>query len=232
LQHPRATLATLVRDAGSNESFRLKAALREAMDWRSRFRRQWFLKVRLPRYLALIRPGDVVIDAGAHIGAVSRLFAERGARVLAFEPHPQAFAALRLMSQAWPAIEPINKALADRNGTAPLYFHRRGHGLAWAESASLMRDKRNVDPAQCVEVETVRLADVVADVGRVRFIKMDIEGAEYAVLADLIDSGRHNQVDMIAVETHERSPALLPAHGALRARIRRERIRNIALDWI
>jgi hypothetical protein len=37
---------------------------------------------------------------------------------------------------------------------------------------------------------------------------------------------------MIAVETHERSPALLPAHRSLTARIARERIRNIELDWI
>jgi FkbM family methyltransferase len=202
------------------------------MDWRFRIRRQWFLKVRLPRYLALIRPGDVVIDAGAHVGRMARLFAERGAEVLAFEPHPHAFAALSLMSRAWPTIKPINMAVADRTGTAPLYFHRKGEGLALSDSASLMPEKRNVDPERFVEVETVRLADVIADAGHVRFLKMDIEGAEYAVLEDLIDSGRHADVDMIAVETHERSPALLPAHRSLTARIARERIRNIELDWI
>ena len=202
------------------------------MDWRFELRRQWFLQVRLPRYLALIRPGDVVIDAGAHIGRVSVLFAERGAQVLAFEPHPHAFAALSLTSRDQPNIRPINKAVADGNGTAPLYFHRRGRGLAWSESASLMRQKRNVDPDQFVEVETVRLADVIVDTGHVRFLKMDIEGAEYAVLEDLIDTGAHANVHMIAVETHERNPALLPAHRSLTARIKRERIRNIDLKWI
>jgi len=190
------------------------------------------VSVRLPRYLRAIRPGDVVIDAGAHVGRFSTMFAARGAKVLAFEPHPTAFAALSLITRDWPNITCVNKAVSDRNGSAPLYFHRRGRGFEWAFASSLMSQKRNVDPEQFVTVETVRLADVMLELGPIRLLKMDIEGAEYDVLQDLIDTGAHLSTEKIVVETHERNRAFLPAHRALVARIRRDRIRNIELNWI
>ena len=39
--------------------------------------------------------------------------------------------------------------------------------------------------------------------GRVRLVKMDIEGAEIEVLNSLIDTDQVRKVDMILVETHE-----------------------------
>jgi FkbM family methyltransferase len=198
---------------------------------RKRLRAAWFLKVRLPRYLGSIRPGDVVIDAGANVGHYSAMFAARGARVHAFEPHPAAFAALSLLAHLWPNIRCVNKAVSDRDGVAPLYFRKQGRALRWSGSASLMAEKENVDPGQSISVETVRLADIVAELGTVRFLKMDIEGAEYCVLTDLIRSGAVAKVETIAVETHQRSRAFRPLHRALIGLIRRERIRNIRMDW-
>jgi FkbM family methyltransferase len=197
-----------------------------------RWREIWFWKVRLPLYLRRIRPGDVVVDAGAHVGHFTRLFAARGARVYAFEPHPAAFAALALRTRELPNVTCINKAVWDAEGRVALYFHKSGSGLEWSESASLLAAKRNVDPASFVTVEAVRLADVVAELAPVRFLKMDIEGAEYRVLTDLIGRGLHRRIDRIAVETHERSPALSEAHRALTGLIRRERVRNVDMSWL
>jgi FkbM family methyltransferase len=200
--------------------------------FRNRARTEWFLKVRLPHYLRMIRPGDIVVDAGANVGRYSAMFAARGARVHAFEPHPAAFAALSLLTHLWPNITCINKAVSDKDGAALLYFRKQGPALRWSGSASLMPEKDNIDPAQSIRVETVRLANVLRELGAVRFLKMDIEGAEYGVLADLISSGMAGKVEMIAVETHERSAAFHAAHRALIDLIRRKRIRNIRLDWI
>ena len=41
--------------------------------------------------LALLRPGDVVIDCGANVGEVSARLVATGATVIAFEPDPYAF---------------------------------------------------------------------------------------------------------------------------------------------
>ncbi|TMJ17129.1 MAG: FkbM family methyltransferase [Alphaproteobacteria bacterium] len=204
----------------------MKVSLRERLRW------HWFYKVKLPRYLRRIRPGDVVIDAGANVGVYTLEFARRGAEVYAFEPHPDAFAQLRLAARDLPNVTCIAKAVWDRNGKADLYFHAEGRGLPWSHSASLIAAKDNVDAASFAGVETVRLADFIAGVGRVRFLKMDIEGAEYAVLRDLIESGHHREVERIAVETHERSPALQEEHRALLRLLRRHRVRNVDLGWI
>ena len=44
--------------------------------------------------LSMLRPGDVVLDCGANVGAVTGPLAETGATVHAFEPDPFAFAKL------------------------------------------------------------------------------------------------------------------------------------------
>jgi FkbM family methyltransferase len=199
---------------------------------RERLRWHWFYKVKLPLYLRRIRPGDVVIDAGANVGLYTLEFARRGARVFAFEPHPEAFAELARAAHGLSNVTCIAKAVWDRTGKADLHFHTAGRGLAWSQSASLMAGKDNVDATSFATVETVRLADFLAEVGSVRFLKMDIEGAEYAVLHDLIESGRHRHVDRIAVETHERSPALQDAHRSLLRLIRSHRVSNVDLGWI
>ena len=41
-----------------------------------------------------ISPGDSVVDVGANVGAFAVLAASRGARVTAYEPHPETFAYL------------------------------------------------------------------------------------------------------------------------------------------
>src|SRR5512147_1317925 len=52
----------------------------------------------LQTLLALIRPGDVVLDVGAHVGIFALAFARRVAshgRVVAFEPQPALFDLLK-----------------------------------------------------------------------------------------------------------------------------------------
>ena len=40
-------------------------------------------------------PGDVAIDCGANLGAITRIMARGGAEVHAFEPNPDAYAVLK-----------------------------------------------------------------------------------------------------------------------------------------
>src|SRR5437870_2877368 len=75
----------------------------------------------------LVRPGDVVLDIGAHIGyyttLLSQLVGVHG-KVVAFEPDPTNFTLLQqnVARIACTNVTLYNLALSDRNGTVALYL--------------------------------------------------------------------------------------------------------------
>jgi len=192
----------------------------------------WFHRVVAPRYYSKIRPADIVIDCGAHIGDITQCFFDRGAIVHAFEPHPEAFAPLSSRFANEPNVRCYNQAVSKEAGRLKLYLAHDDDSMGAVQASSLMAEKDNVSTDRFVEVEVIRLTDFLTSLGHVRFLKMDIEGAEYDVLPDMIDAGAHRNVDFIVVETHERSMGLKPKHTALQAKIAKNRITNIDLNWL
>jgi FkbM family methyltransferase len=192
----------------------------------------WFHRVIAPRYYAKIRPGDVVIDCGAHIGDITQSFLDRGAVVHAFEPHPEAFARLSSRFKNEAKVHCYNQAVSREVGQLKLYLTPEDDSMGSVQASSLMAEKDNISTDRYVEVEAIRLADFLAGLGHVRFLKMDIEGAEYDVLPDMIDAGAHKKIDYIVVETHERSMGLKAKHAALQAQIAQNHIANIDLNWL
>src|SRR3546814_13037940 len=65
-----------------------------------------------------LRPGDIAIDCGANVGRFTRPIAEGGATVHAFEPNPDAFAALlrNLAGLAWVQLHPQGRAARPGGG--------------------------------------------------------------------------------------------------------------------
>lgn len=59
---------------------------------------------RMAFYKQWIKPGDLVFDIGANIGNRTRVFADIGARVVAVEPLPHCYWALRWMFKFRPVI--------------------------------------------------------------------------------------------------------------------------------
>lgn len=121
----------------------------------------------------VVRQGDVVLDAGAHLGTFSRLALERGARlVIAFEPEPTNCACFKRTFHreiAEGRVILIEAALWDSPGTlefAPPDPTNSGTGSTALGGGSLKV------PATTVDAEIARLGT------RVDFIKMDTEGAE------------------------------------------------------
>ena len=122
-----------------------------------------------------VRPGDTVLDVGAHVGYYTVLSAvlagERGA-VWAFEPNPANARFLRRHAEinGLAGVRVTQAAVSDANGTARFGFGRgsgTGHLAADGE----------------VEVRTLRLDDFCAEHGIApAAIKIDVEGAERAVL--------------------------------------------------
>jgi len=124
-----------------------------------------------------VRPGDTVVDVGAHIGyytlILARLVGPVG-RVLAFEPDPLNYALLRrnVEMNGYGNIELFPLALSDRCARFNLY-----------QSSDNAGDHRlyvsHDEPRSAVEAEAATLDSVFRDrAGTVDFIKMDVQGSE------------------------------------------------------
>jgi FkbM family methyltransferase len=180
-------------------------------------------------------PGEIAIDCGANIGAISPELVTRGARVYAFEPNPDAFALLEARFAGDPRVTCLDRAVSDRHGSARLFLHRKygADPVLHSCGSSLAEGKRNLSQDHFVEVETIDLADFIKGLGRrVRVLKLDVEGAEAWILNHLIDTGTIDQIDHVFCETHEHKvPGLAAECRALRRRLEENRIRHVDLDW-
>jgi FkbM family methyltransferase len=132
----------------------------------------------------MISPGDTVVDVGANIGtytfALSRMVGPAG-KVISIEPIPSTFEVLSRVVKHFDLknVELHNCAITESSGTVPMVVPR---------SASVPNFYRaqivsgvSMEDSQVIEVAGRRLDDIVA--GRsIKFIKIDVEGHELAVV--------------------------------------------------
>lgn len=159
--------------------------------------------ITLARFRDAIRPGATVVDIGAYLGLFTLAAAEAvgsQGRVVAFEPEPAAFACLSASVAAngfTRRVQLLNAAAGDFTGTGTL---------------ALNPD----DPSQnttarkhpfMIEVPMYQVSDVV-EVDAVSVCKIDVEGAEVAVIHGMGD-GLDSICDIFA----ECNPAGLMAAG-------------------
>jgi FkbM family methyltransferase len=150
-----------------------------------------------------LQPGDVMVDVGANAGYFSllgsRLVGEAGA-VVAVEASPRMYELLvsNLSRNRAHNVRAVNVAASDSHGTLALYAGSEAHlGLA-----SVIEDQGAGIEAEVISapLDAVLTRD---DMQRARLIKIDVEGAELAVLAglgELWDLGR-DDLEVI-VELH------------------------------
>lgn len=131
-------------------------------------------------------PGRVFLDVGANVGLYSLAAAARGATVVAFEPNPRTRARLLAnirLNGLESRITVREEALSDAVGSATLFDDvQQGRSGANAGVASLSNKNAG---GRAIEVKTSTLDAVVEELRlpRVDWIKMDIQGAEYAALS-------------------------------------------------
>lgn len=140
------------------------------------------------------RPDPVILDCGSNVGLSVIAFKQRYpmARVTAFE--------------ADPAIGDVLVSNLEMAGARDVEVVK---GAAWVHAGSVRFVRDGADSGRidvddgAGTVESVRLADFIKD--RVDLLKLDIEGAEYAVIDDLCQTRKIEQVDKIICEVHGRS---------------------------
>ena len=147
------------------------------------------------------KSGDVVWDVGAHGGATSYFFAQMvgtAGKVYAFEPddHTYDYLLRNIELHKLENVIPVKKALSETTGTA--LFSMDGSLGAGLTAFTDTADKREVR-----EVETLSFADACREFGVPTFVKMDIEGAEIAVITGALPVLKEKPVHF-ALETEHR----------------------------
>jgi FkbM family methyltransferase len=142
----------------------------------------------LALWCALARGATGIIDIGAYTGiyALAAASVRPDLTVHAFEPNPFSLARLRLNRQAnelW-NIEERNWAIGDRHGQITLnWFRKKERTLSSTATVVPPPDiYRNHCEQAIVELHPIDQADLIGPRG---LVKIDVEGAEVAVMAGL-----------------------------------------------
>lgn len=153
-----------------------------------------------------VSDNDIVIDIGAHIGAVSirMATAARDVRVYAFEPFPENFALLEQNireNDLQRAIIPYNFAVSHTGGERELFVCTE---RADAHTLYPHKDFRFGKP---IKVDCISLSEFLSQesIQKVDFLKIDAEGAEYDIFLRG-DVSFLEKVEKIATELHPCHP--------------------------
>ena len=133
-------------------------------------------------YRRLLAPGDVVVDVGAHSGRHFDNFVSlvgAGGRAIAVEPLPDCVEYLKSRYQDHANVAIHNLALSNFSGTAEFV------AVENSPEESGLREKIYNAPDRILKKILVRvdtLDNLVVDVQKIDFIKIDVEGAEINLL--------------------------------------------------
>jgi len=151
-------------------------------------------------YSQFIRPGDLVMDVGAHIGNRIVVFEHLQARVKAFEPQPSCGPLLREWFAPSEQVTLANYALGPQKGEMPLFISPQFPTLTtldahWVQSRKgdplfegIQWHKAGAVPVNTLDQE-IKLEGIPA------FIKLDVEGFEGALL-----EGNHYPLPALSFE--------------------------------
>jgi FkbM family methyltransferase len=161
------------------------------------------------------KQGEVVVDIGSHIGAFCERAADRGATVVGFEANRENHALARMnllhlesvrlhLMAVWRS-EDVGTSLlftpsaaSDNTGGGSVLF-----GTAEEHWEALPGQAKRVIPPELRlsthSVPTVALDDILRGIGNVRFLKIDVEGAEYPIF---LTARELRRVSEIAGEYH------------------------------
>ncbi len=148
------------------------------------------------------REGDTIIDIGAGIGEFTLWCADRGARVVAFEPDPRAYACLDRNTDGMPNVSIFSYALWKER------VDLRLHGSLDTRESSLIEDGRANTRNADVEAWPLDQLEFMTRLPVIDFMKIDGEGVEPEILAGAGRTLRRTRVLAVDVGAVARRPNL------------------------
>ncbi len=140
------------------------------------------------------KAGGLIIDAGAHIGCFSVYAAIQNSKVkiLAYEPEERNFALLKenLRANGCRNVLCKNLAIGKSDGIRELFLNEDSHNHSFFGEGAAKK------------VNCTTLWKILNKVGVCDLVKMDVEGAEFEILANL-DEDVFGKVRNFFVEYHE-----------------------------
>lgn len=146
-----------------------------------------------------LKPGDTFIDIGANVGFYTLIASKavgNAGKVFAFEPAPETMAALRtnIGLNGGENVQPVQIALSDRAGDAQLFVDAANNS-----GATSLRSSPNASRPTTVILETYDTYAATHAIPNPALIKIDVEGAETAVLKGMTSLLRHRPPMIIEV---------------------------------
>lgn len=133
--------------------------------------------------------GGLVFDVGANTGDMTYVFRLLGARVIAFEPQGEIYQQLEMRYSEDDRVVPINVALGRESGRARLILGSDHSTTSLSEEYIAKVVERGAlgdatwTPGSDVPIRT--MDEMIVELGRPDFVKIDVEGFEAEVLAGL-----------------------------------------------
>jgi FkbM family methyltransferase len=143
--------------------------------------------------------GETVFDVGAHCGVSTYYFSKLvgpSGRVIAFEPDPVNYSLLLLNIERHQLsnVTPLQIAVSDKRGEADFNCEE-------SIGSGLMQHSSRASIGKVVKVRTVTLEGAFLEWGPPSFCKIDIEGAEIAVISAAQEFLRKTSCQF-AMDTH------------------------------
>lgn len=151
----------------------------------------------------LLGPGDTVLDVGANCGVVS-IYASKmvgpTGHVHAFEPQPDLAELMQKSVEigGYSQVSVHNIALSENEGVMNMLIPADNSGAASLSAQTAV-------PGKTIQVQVKRTADYLSglNLGKVRLMKLDVEGHEESVLRGALDFFRDRGPDVIVFESNK-----------------------------
>ena len=161
----------------------------------------FYFNLEKPSYdsiLPQLKSAKVILDIGGNIGTSALYYASINstARILSFEPHPDTFvkAVENIELNTFQNIELINLGLGTQRASLKLYEvdeHNPGMNRILTEEANF--------PYKIINVDVLDDILLKKEIKKVDFIKIDVEGYEYAVLSGAKETLKLNPLLFIEI---------------------------------